>query len=391
MRIILYTGKGGVGKTTVAAATALCCAEMGYRTIVLSTDAAHSLADSFDIPLGADPTPIIPNLWGQEVNIYHEIEEHWGTIQSYLATLLAWRGLEEIVAEEMTVLPGMEELSSLLLITDHHDSGQYDVIIVDCAPTGETLRLLTFPEVARWWLEKILPIQRQAYKLIRPVVRTISDIPLPADDVFGAIEDLFGKLDTMRCLLIDRNKSSIRLVLNAEKMVIKEAQRTFTYLNLYSYPTDAIICNRVIPQSVSDAHFEDWKDIQGRYRNLIEESFAPLPILSAPLFRSEVLGQRMLHDMALALFGHDDPSKIYFQGQTHTVERVDGGYILRIILPFVTKEEVELTRSGDELIARIGNQKRNLTLPRALISLETKEAKLEDNVLKVTFVDGSAR
>ena len=385
MRIILFTGKGGVGKTSAAAATALRCAKMGYRTIVLSTDAAHSLADSFDMPLAPYPKKIGPNLWAQEVDIFHEIREHWGTIQSYLMAIMAWRGLDEIVAEEITVLPGMEELSSLLLITHYHDSGDYDAIIVDCAPTGETLRLLSFPEVARWWLEKVFPVQRKAYKLLRPMVKPFSDIPLPAEDVFDSIEELFVRLDQMHSLLSDTKKSSVRLVLNPEKMVIKEAQRTYTYLNLYGYSTDAIICNRLIPQEVTDEYFAMWKNIQSKHYHLVEECFSPLPILKIPLFSQEVLGTSMLEAMGDSMFGSDDPTKMYYQGKTQTIERQGDDFVLGIPLPFISKQDVELTRSGDELIARIGNQKRNLILPRALVCLDIKQAKLEDQVLRVVF------
>ncbi|MCL5265909.1 MAG: ArsA family ATPase [Chloroflexi bacterium] len=385
MRIILYTGKGGVGKTSAAAATALRCAEMGYRTIVMSTDAAHSLADSFDQQLAPYPKKVAPNLWGQEVDIFHEIRDHWGTIQEYLVALMAWRGLDEIVAEELTVLPGMEELSSLLLITHYHDSGDYDVIVVDCAPTGETLRLLSFPEVARWWLEKVFPVQRKAYKLLRPMVKPFSDFPLPGEDVFDSVEDLFVKLDQMHALLSDKDKSSLRLVLNPEKMVIKEAQRTYTYLNLYGYSTDAIVCNRLIPQEAQDGYFAQWKAIQSKHYHLIEECFSPLPILKIPFFDQEVLGMQMLKLMADAMFGGDDPTKIMFQGEAHSIEKNGDDFVLRVPLPFVNKGDVELTRSGDELIARIGNQKRNLILPRAVVGLETKQAKLEDHVLRVVF------
>lgn len=385
MRIMLYTGKGGVGKTSAAAATALRCAELGYRTIVISTDAAHSLADSFDTRLAAVPVKIAPNLWAQEVDIFHEIREHWGTIQEYLVAIMAWRGLDEIMAEEMTILPGMEELSSLLLITHYHDSGDYDVIIVDCAPTGETLRLLSFPEVARWWLEKVFPVQRKAYKVIKPIIKPFSDIPLPGEEVFDSVERLFVELDRMHSLLVDRKKSSIRLALNPEKMVIKEAQRTFTYLNLYGYNTDAVICNRIIPEHVEDQYFALWKDIQSNNYHLIEECFAPLPILTIPLFDQEVLGTTMLRSMANAMFGDDDPTRIYFIGQAHTIEKQGDEFVLSLPLPLACKEDIDLTRSGDELIARVGNQKRNLILPRVLVDLEPRQAKLDGDWLRVVF------
>jgi len=385
MRIILYTGKGGVGKTSVAAATALRAAELGHKTIVISTDPAHSLADSLDQPLGAEPTPIIPNLWGQEVNIYHEIEAHWGTLQTYMASVLSWRGVEDLVAEELTALPGMEEMASLLRVNQYYDEGQFDTIIVDCAPTGETLRLLSFPDVARWYLQRIFPIERQAANIVRPIVRPLLNIPFPDDEVFQAIQDLLLQLDRMRQILTQPAVSSVRLVLNPERMVIKEAQRTFTYLNLYGYHVDAVISNRYLPTAVTDHYFDSWKESQERYNLLVEECFAPLPILRIPLFEQEVVGREMLRRMADALFDKDDPTRLYFQGKPHVVEKVKGGYLLSLPLPFADKSAIDLTRLGDELIVRIGNVKRNIILPRALATLEVQEARLEGSLLKIRF------
>jgi len=239
----------------MAAATALRASQLGHRTVVLSTDAAHSLADSFDLPLGPEPAPIAANLWGQETDIYYNLEKYWGKVQEWVRALLSWRGLDELVADEVATLPGMDELSNLLWINDHYASGRYDVIIVDCAPTGETLKLLSFPDIAGWWVEKFLPVHRRMVKVIRPMVRPFSDMPLPTDEVYGAGEDLFRRLEELRALLASVDETSVRLVLNPEKMVIKEAQRTFTYLNLYGYATDAVICNRLIPAEVEDCYF----------------------------------------------------------------------------------------------------------------------------------------
>jgi arsenite-transporting ATPase len=385
MRIILYTGKGGVGKTSVAAATALRCAELGYRTIVLSTDAAHSLADSFDLALAAEPKEIKPNLWGQEVDVYYQMAKYWSTVQGYMTEVFAWRGLDDVVAEEMTAFPGMEELASLLEIVFHHDSGRYDVIIIDAAPTGETLKLLTFPEVARWWLEKIFPIQRRAAQLLRPMAQPLLNIPLPSDEFFGAIKDGAQQLTRMHDLLSDPAKSTIRLVLNPEKMVIKEAQRTYTYLNLYDYPVDLVISNRIIPTDIQDAYFTSWKEIQARYGLAVEEAFSPLPIRKIPLFDQEVVGEAMLRAMAQAVFGDDDPTRIFFQGKAHNIAKSDGGYTLTVPLPLVSKEAVDLTRIQDELVIRIGNFRRNLILPRALMPLPVTEARLEANELRLRF------
>jgi arsenite-transporting ATPase len=386
MRIILYTGKGGVGKTSVSAATALRCADLGYRTVVLSTDAAHSLADSFDLPIGPEPTELAPNLWGQEIDVLYQMDKYWGNVQHYMAAVFQWRGLDEIIAEELTVFPGMEELASLLQIVHLHDDSDYDVAIVDCAPTGATLQLLSFPEVARWYLDKVFPVERKAIQLTRPLLRAVVDIPIPDDELFDAIADLILSLDRMRTLLVDPQKSSVRLVLNPEKMVIKEAQRAFTYLNLYSYATDLVISNRVIPGAVRDGYFAAWKEIQKKYSQAIEEAFAPLPILTVPLFDQEVVGLEMLRRMAESIYGDGDPTEVYYVGQAQRVEKNEHGYNLTVPLPFVAKEEVQLTRSSfDELVIHIGNHKRNLLLPHVLSGLEIVGAKHQGDELVVRF------
>lgn len=385
MRVILCTGKGGVGKTSVAAATSLRLADLGYKTIVISTDAAHSLADSFDIPLGPDPTPIGRNLWGQEVDILHEIKINWGAIQKYMMAVMAWQGLDMIMAEEMAVLPGMDEISSLLYITHYQESGEYDAVIVDCAPTGETLRLLSFPDVARWWVQKILPIERKATAVIKPLMVPFLHMPLPQKETFDAIEKLFTRLDKMHTILSDPETTSIRLVLNPEKMVIREAQRTYTYLNLYGYPVDAIICNRVLPPEVESAYFDSWKASQDRYLQLAEESFSPLPILKVPFFDREVVGTEMLRRMAEALYGETDPAQVLFKGRALRIEKGDGHFMMEIPLPLATKGEISLMRSGDELVVHVGRQRRNLILPRALAGMEVTEARLGDDILHVQF------
>ncbi len=387
MRIILYTGKGGVGKTTVAATTALCAAQRGHRTLVMSTDAAHSLGDSFDMPLGSEPVPILKGLWGQELDVFRQIDVHWGTLQSWLKVLMAWRGIDEMVAEEMAVLPGMEELAGLLHLINYVDAGEYDVIIVDCAPTGETLRLLSFPEIMRWWMHRIFPLERVAARVARPVIGRFTDLPLPSDEVFSAVKDLFDKLDRMREILTDGRISSVRLVVNPEKMVIKEAQRTFTYLNLYGYCTDLVVCNRIIPESVSDAYFESWKESQERYYSQIEEGFSPLPILKAPLMEQEVVGLEMLERFGQALCGEDDPTELKYEGQAHEIRQEDGVYTLTMALPFTGKEDISLSQIGDELLIQVGSYKRSLILPRALLGLESQGARLDGDRLIVRFAE----
>ena len=385
MRIILYTGKGGVGKTSVSAATAVRAAQRGYRTLVMSTDLAHSLADSLDMPLGPEPIQVAPNLWAQETDVYHNLRTHWGRIQEWLRSLLAWRKVDEIVADEVSVLPGMEELANLLWVNTHRESGNYDVIIVDCAPTGETLRLLSFPEIGRWWVEKIMPIQRTAVGMMRPIVRATTGMPMPTDDVYDTVQELFGQLDRLNKMLLDPELTSVRLVTNPEKMVIREAQRTWSYFNLFGYPSDMIVLNRIIPDSVADTYFADWKQTQSRHRAMVEERFAPVPIKELPLFRDEVVGLERLREMGDVLFGDEDPAQVYFRGRTQSVERTASGFILDLPLPFVQKGEVNLVHLGDELMVHVGQHRRSIILPRALVGLETRGASFEGESLRIRF------
>jgi arsenite/tail-anchored protein-transporting ATPase len=383
-RIIVYTGKGGVGKTSVAAATALLAAERGYRTIVLSTDAAHSLGDAFDRPLGPEPTPIGPNLWGQESEIYHNVEAYWGTIQAYVSSVLQWRGLDTVVSEEMSVLPGMDELASLLWIAEHADRGRYDLIVVDAAPTGETLRLLSLPEAGRWWLEKIYPIQRRVAQVVSPLVGRLTGMPMPDREFYAAGERLFERLEHMHALLSDPELTSIRIVLNLEKMVIKEAQRSFTYFHLYGYPVDLVICNRVLPADAGP-YFGAWREAQQRYRPIVDESFAPVPVQTAPFFDEEVVGERMLRRLGGIVFGGDDPTAFFYRGRPYTVRREGDGFVLELELPFVTKDEVRLSRFGDELVIQVGGWRRNIILPRVLYDLPTRSAGFHGEVLRIEF------
>lgn len=385
MRVILFTGKGGVGKTTVAAATALRSAQLGHKTIAISTDPAHSLGDSFDMRLGAEPVQIAPNLWGQETDVYFNLERWWGTVQEWIKMLMAWNGIDELTADEMAVLPGMEELSNLMWVNQHAESGQYDVVIVDCAPTAETLRLLSFPDTAGWWVQKLLPIHRRAVRVLRPGVRMFSDIPLPTEEVYEAGEGLIRQLARLHDLLADPEISSMRLVVNAEKMVIKEAQRTFTHLNLYGYVTDAVVCNRLIPADVEDEFFREWKEMQAEHLRFIEECFLPLPILRAPFMSQEVVGVESLERMAEVIYGDMDPTAILYRGRAHELERKDGGYVMTISLPLVRKDEIALVRHGDELIVRAGTHKRNILLPRLLRHMNTTGARFENNALSITF------
>src|SRR5438270_5326961 len=303
-RTILYTGKGGVGKTSVAACTARRCAAGGLRTLIISTDPAHSLSESLETELSSEPAAVGERLWGQEVRAQEEMERHWSGVQDWLGELLLERGVDRISAEELTVPPGMDELFSLLRLQAQHDSGEWDAIVVDCAPTGETLRLLSFPDVARWWIEKVFPMERQILAAARPLARSLLDIPLPSQAVFDDIQRLSRNLIVMNEILRDRERSTIRLVMNPDKMVIGEAMRTFTYLNLYGYLTDAVIVNRIFPSEVGD-YFAAWRDVQEQNLDLVRSAFAPVPALTAPYFDREVLGAEMLDRLAAALFDGD--------------------------------------------------------------------------------------
>lgn len=385
MRIILYTGKGGVGKTSVAAATAVKSARRGHKTLVVSTDAAHSLGDSFDIKLSPEPIELSENLWAQEIDSTHEVETGWGKVQEYLTTLFTAKTLKDITTEELTIFPGMEDLVSLLRILKYYKEKTFDVIIIDCAPTGETLALLSFPEMLRWWMDKLFPMKRKALKIVRPVVQPIVGIPLPKDNIMAEVENIYKQLDEMKRILSDRNVTSIRVVVNPEKMVIKEAQRSFTYLNIYNFNIDAVVINRVIPDTVTDGYFSAWKDIQKKYRQDINNSFAPLPILNVPLFEREVVGTEILERMGEEIFAESDPVAILYDRRIQEVKKEGDEYRFSIYMPFADKKDVNLNRKGDELIIRVGNVKRTITIPRTLIPLEIIGAKFEEETLNIRF------
>jgi arsenite-transporting ATPase len=380
----LYTGKGGVGKTSVAAATALLCAERGLRTIVLSTDIAHSLADAYEVPLGPEATPIAPNLWGQEPDVYFNIARYWRTIQAYATELFAWRGLDEVMAEELTVLPGMDELGNLLWIADHVESGRYDVVVVDAAPTGETLRLLSLPEASRWWIERIAPIGRRVSRLGRPVLERMLGLPMPRDEVFAAAERLLARLDQVHRLLADPDLTSVRITLVLDKLSVAEARRSFTYFHLFGYPSDLVVCNRVLPADAGP-FFADLRAAQQRYLPVVEAEFGPVPVRTVPQFDREMVGIDRLREIGRALFGDGDPSAVLYRGRPYDVRREDGGYVLEVALPFTSREEVHLSRHGDELALQVGGWRRTLVLPRALIDAPTRGARMEAGSLRIQF------
>ncbi len=377
-RTILYTGKGGVGKTSVAAASARRCAAAGLRTVVLSTDPAHSLSDSLESPLGPDPTLVAPNLFGQEVQAQEEMERHWNSVQDWLGSLLEERGVNRIAAEELTVPPGMDELFSLLWIKRHHDEDEFDCVIVDCAPTGETLRLLSFPDVVTWWLERILPSQRK----FAPWARSLFDVPLPADGVFDDLERLARNLVAMNGILRDGSRTTVRLVMNPDRMVVKEAMRTFTYLNLYGYLTDAVVVNRLLP---AEGYFADWSETQRRQLELARSAFDPVPVLTAPYLEREVVGPEMLDRLAGEVFGELDPGAVLHSEIGQQLVTDNGRAKLRVKVPLAAKGDLSLKKIGLEVIVRVGSQKRTVMLPPALAAYSTSGAHFEDGMLEISF------
>ena len=390
-RTILYTGKGGVGKTSVAAATARRCAASGLRTIILSTDPAHSLGDSLEHDLGPRPTEVSDLLWAQQIEAQTEMEENWAAVRDWLARLLADQGVMSVAAAELTVPPGMDELFSLLQIREHHAGGDFDVIVVDCAPTGETLRLLSFPDVARWWLDKVLPWERRLVTAARPFAKTFLDVPLPGEDVFTDVQRLVGNLIAMNEILRDRERTSIRLVMNPDRMVIREAQRTFTYLNLYGYLTDAVVVNRVFPEELADSYFASWREKQTENLELVRDGFSPVPLLTARYFPEEVVGSVMLDRLAAELFGDDRPERVMHEELTQRITSEGGRTILSIPVPFADRSELDLSKIGKELIVRAGREKRTIILPDALVGHRTTGARLDSGTLEVSFEDDRTR
>jgi arsenite/tail-anchored protein-transporting ATPase len=383
-RTILYTGKGGVGKTSVAAATARRCAAAGRRTLVLSTDPAHSLADALGVPLGSDPTEVGDRLHAQQVQAQEELERNWAAMQDWLGELLVERGVDRISAEELTVPPGMDELFSLLQLRRHDESGDYDVVVVDCAPTGETLRLLSFPDVARWWIEKVFPQQGRILNAARPFARAVLDVELPGESVLDEVSELVRNLVAMNELLRDRERVSLRLVMNPDRMVVDEARRTFTYLNLYGFLTDAVVVNRVFPEEVGE-YFGGWRERQQEQLREIESAFAPVPVLRAPYFAEEVVGGEMLDRLGDELFETTAPDGVLHRRLAHELDVGRDAATLRLDLPFARRGDVELKKVGQELIVRVDGHKRTLVLPPALADHRPAGATLSDGALEVRF------
>ena len=351
----------------------------------MSTDPAHSLGDSFDTQLGSSATALAPNLWAHEVSALHEMERHWKRLHDYAASVFATQGLDDVVAEEVANPPGMDEIASLMWIKHYAERAEHDVLVVDCAPTGETLQLLVFPDAAKWWLDKIYPWERRAMKIARPILQPLLEVPLPSDEIYASIKDLLLDLEGMKRVLTDSGVTSMRLVLNLEKMVVKEAKRAFTYLSLFGYVTDAVVVNRLLPDGLRDELFRKWQAIHQRYAGEVEQSFAPLPIFNVPLFDEEVVGERMLLRMADAMYGDRDPTERFYEGTSQRVVKNGAEYVLALKMPFVDRGEVALTRQDGELFVTVGNYRREIALPRVLASREAIGAAIEDGELRVRF------
>jgi arsenite-transporting ATPase len=385
VRIILYTGKGGVGKTSISAATGVRSAELGYKTLILSTDTAHSLSDSFNRGIGKEPVSLGENLFAQEIDVNNELARNWTRIQEFVVKFLKTQGFEDFMAHEFSIFPGMEELFSLLVLEKYYREKSYDVAIIDCAPTGSTIRMLSFPDIIQWYMDKFFHIERKIVKAVRPVAERIAHIPLPTDDVYLSVEDLYMKVHAIKEILTEDEDSTIRLVCNPQKMVIKESQRVYTYLNLFGFCVDAVVMNRLLPAEVKDAYFGQWKKSQKKYLREATESFQPIPIYHCSLFNREIVGVKLLAEMAEDIFGEEDPTQVFFREKPMIISKENGEYVLSIRLPFTEKQEIDMWSRGDELILTIGNIRRNVFLPRSLSSLDLLGAKYSGERLLVRF------
>ena len=383
-RILLFTGKGGVGKTTCAAATALRAAALGYRTLILSADPAHSLSDAFDRHLGPEPLPIHDLLDAQEVDLYYSMKKYWGNMRELMLLVFKWQGIEEIAAEELAALPGMGEASALLWLDQFYTAGQYDLIVVDSAPTGETLTFLTLPQATEWWLTRAFPFQKLALHTLGLAVRKTTGIPL--DRGYEELRTLFERFQAMHAVLTDPRISSVRLVMNPEKMVIREARRAFSYLQLYGYSVDAAIVNRIMPAAPPEAGWQQYLDAQALYLEEIEASFSPLPIFHLPHLQREVFGLPLLEELGEALYGERDPVGVFSAEPTYRITTEDGDFVLHLRLPFVSAPDVHTHRFGDQFVVQVNNQRRNYLLPRFLTYYDLETTALEAGWLRARFV-----
>lgn len=387
-RTILYTGKGGVGKTSIAAATARRCAAMGQRTVIVSTDPAHSLSDALGAPLGPDPVEVDTDLWGQEVIADDEMRRNWDRVAGWMSGLLLARGVDRIRAEELTVPPGMGELFSLLQLKRHWEEAEFDLVIVDCAPSGETLRLLGYPEIAGWWMRRVFPRNRALLGAAAPLAKAL-DVPLPEPELVDEIERLLENLLAMDAILRDHRHCSIRLVMNPDRMVIDEARRTFSHLGLFGYLTDAVIVNRLFPVEVEGGYFDAWRRQQAERLTAVEEGFAPVPVLTARFFEQEVIGEKMHLLLAEDLYGGSDPAVMLHRELAREITTGEDETVIRIRAPFAAKDEVRLQRAGDELIVSVGAMRRSIILPTGLSRRDPDRARFENGILEISFKEES--
>ena len=391
MRIIFFAGKGGVGKTSVSAATGIKAAEMGHKTVVMSLDVAHSLADIFDLDRElldknkGEPIEINKKLFIQELDIQEEIQRYWGDIHKYLSSILYTTGLDEVLAEELAVLPGMEEISLLLYINKYVKEKEFDVILLDCAPTGESLRFISIPTTLEWYMNKVFKLERTVVKYVRPVAKKVYDVPLPGDEYFQAIEDLFDKLRGVDQILVDPQITTVRLVTNPEKVVLKETQRAFMYFCLYKMSIDAIIMNRVLPNKIQDDYFKGWIKGQQYHLGEAQNFFSPVPIFLVDLFAGEVIGYNDLKQLADQIYKDKNPLQRFLKDEPYNLIKQNNKYRLKLKLPFISKKDVELNKLHEELVIRIGGFKRHIMLPRQVASLNVVKAKLEGEYLNVLF------
>jgi arsenite-transporting ATPase len=385
MRIVLVTGKGGVGKTTIAAATALAAADAGKRTLITSTDPAHSLADALTVNLAGEPTEIVDRLHGQQIDTQKQLDRYWGSIRNQLIDVLDWGGAAGIEAEEFLVFPGMDELFALLEVNRHARSGDYDVLVVDCAPTAETLRLLSLPEVLSWYFEKVLPTERRLMRAARPLLSRLTDLPIPEDEVFTAAQSVFTSVEGVKELMAQPEVTSARLVVNPEKMVIDEARRTYSYLGLFGYGVDGVVVNRVLPDLVEDPYFERWRSIQKGHLDAIDDAFAEVPRLRLRLFDDEMVGVDRLRVMASELYGERDPIDDFVATSPFRVVETGGDVTMELDVPFFDKSELEVFRHGQELYIQLGSYRRSFLLPDALQRREVTRARLDEGTLRVSF------
>jgi arsenite-transporting ATPase len=384
MRIILYLGKGGVGKTTVAAATALRSAELGYKTLVASTDIAHSLADSFDVPLGDMPVQLSENLWAQEISAVADIHNYWDTLQNFVSGVMrGGGGVSRIVADELSAIPGMDEIVSLLHINKQAKERNFDRVIIDAAPTGETIRLLTIPDTFRWYAGHLAKYERGVMKMLAPLAGRFLKAPTEVLEAFFMLDEATAEL---RETLSDPEITSYRVVVIPEKMVVREAERAIGYLGLFNYPVDSVIINRVLPEMTDEGEFiKKRREVQDKYLKLIRDNFRPLPLWEVPYYSDEVVGMSALSNLARDCFGEKDPCLIYYRGLLQEIVEVDDGYLLRIPMPFVKSSEVRLRKRGDEMFITIGNFKREMILPTVLARMRATGGRLTDGVLEVRF------